>query len=155
MKQYDWLAGDSAPEDYTMEVIQGDFIYPDGGSLYVPAKASLHPGWGTAASSHVVGPDLKPLPNRLDITFFSFAENQFYRGSFELPYEEIHELFEKGYDRKLNRGHITFSDIVVGIAPGGSVAVWVQGPDKTTEIFFGQAENTEVPWNRLTKNETK
>ena len=39
---------------------------------------------------------------------------------------------------------------MVGVAPGGAVAVWLEGVDKTTEVFFGQAEKVEKDWGSLT-----
>src|SRR5690625_7350708 len=91
-------------------------------------------------SSHIVGPDLKPLPDRLDIKFFSYTENQFYHGKFELPYDDIRRLF-KEWDRLNDRP--AYNRIMTGVAPGGAVAVWLTGQVKTTEVFFGKAEPVE------------
>src|SRR5690625_6866949 len=63
-------------------------------------------------SSHIVGLDLKPLPDRLDIKFFSYTENQFYHGVFELPYERILSLFSEG---SLNKEDPTYYRIMVGV----------------------------------------
>lgn len=152
MDKFNWQASESGPKGYPMEVVSGYFYFPEEGSLYVPNGVTLHNGWGLGRSSHLVGPELKPLPNRLDITFFSYTENQFYRGQFALPYETILALFQAGYYSPKEGEHITYRRIVVGIAPGGAVAVWLVGIDRTTEVFFGQAEPAEVDWRRVIDN---
>jgi hypothetical protein len=140
--EFDWYATESAPDHYPMEIIRGTFIYKgksDG--LYIPSGGTLNNGWGTSISMHVVGPDKKPLPDRLDINFYSYAEKQFYRGSFDLPYEEILALFRQAnIDRP---GKPYYSSIMVGVTPGGTVSVWVNGAF-TKEVFFGQAEKYDM-----------
>lgn len=141
--KFDWKATESGPEKYLMQIIDGAFRYhgdPGGDGLYVPSGAALYEGWGIMRSSHNVGPDLKPLPDKLDITYFSFAENKFYQGSFDLPYENILSLFRKGVAD--NKGEPTDFRIMVGVAPGGSVAVWVMN-EGVKEVFFGKAQKIE------------
>ncbi|MCP4464074.1 MAG: DUF2931 family protein [Planctomycetaceae bacterium] len=136
-----------------MEIVSGSLFYHDGsGSLYVPNRVALHNGWGKGRSSHVVGDDLKPLPNRLSITFFSYTEDQFYRGKFDLPYDKILELFQTGFYSPNEGGQITYDVIVVGVAPGGVVAVWLWGINRRTEVFFGEAEKVEGDWKRIINN---
>jgi len=150
--KFDWLASESGPEGYVMQVVKGDFIYPDGGSLYVPNGNTLDNGWGDGWSSHVVGPDLKPLPKSLSITFFSYLENKFYQGEFDLPYERIVKLFTDGYYSPKEKKKITYTEITAGITPGGSVSVWVTGIDKTTEVFHGKANEADVDWKKVLNN---
>jgi len=150
--KFDWKATESAPKYYPMEIVKGDFYAPDGYSLYVPNKKTIHKGWGNSISSHLVGPDLKSLPNKLKITFFSYTEDQFYHGEFDLPYEEILKLFTEGYFSPKEEGHTTYFEINAGVAPGGTVSVWLGGIDKTTEVFSGQAEKTDVDWKVIIDN---
>ncbi len=175
MDKFDWGASESAPEEYPMKVITGTLTYKgQSNGLYVPNRVFLHHGWGRGRSTHVTGPEFKPLPERLEIKFFSYAENQFYVGSFELPYEKILALFRKGYyspDARSRRGlqnddeyrkrhrkmgladdHSPYDGMLVGITPGGSVAVWVTGSGATTEIFFGQAEKVDMDWKLISSN---
>src|SRR5690606_26482489 len=97
--------------------------------------------WGQMVSSHLVGPDLKPLPDRLEITFFSFLENQHYQGTFDLPYDDILAMFREGENPE---GDPTYDRIMVGVAPGGTVAVWLMGVAKTTEVFLGKADPVDL-----------
>jgi hypothetical protein len=140
--KFDWLAQESAPREFPMRIIDGTFYYHGlNHGLYVPTAASITPGWGMGRSAHVVGDDFKALPDRLDVRFYSFWENKLYRGSFDLPYEKILMLFNEGV--ALDKEHPTFRNIVVGVAPGGAVAVWVSGRE-AREVFFGQAEPYEA-----------
>jgi len=153
MTKFEWQATESAPKNYPMEITSGSLIYHDGsGSLYVPDGATIHHGWGKGISSHVVGEDFKPLPSRLRISFFSYTEDQFYRGDFELPYEKILALFQAGFYSPNREKKTTYKKIVVGVAPGGAVSVWLWGYERRTEVFFGQAEKTEGAWKHFTND---
>jgi len=140
--EFKWHATDSAPKHYPMEIRQGTFLYHDkSGGLYIPTGATLRSGWGEMVSDHVTGPAKKPLPDALDVYFFSYAENQFYHGKFDLPYDKILELFRAGVEERPERP--IYNGIMVGVAPGGAVSVWVKGR-RTTEVFFGQAEKVGI-----------
>src|SRR5690625_8041345 len=69
--KFDWKATESAPKNFPIQIINGTFIYhgrSDGAGLYVPSGGLLGTGWGELSSSHTVGPDRKPLPDRVKIT---------------------------------------------------------------------------------------
>jgi len=142
--EFEWDATESAPEQYPMEIIKGDFIFKDEASngLYIPSGGTLIEGWGNPVSSHITGAKFKPLPDRLKITFFSYTEKQFYQGEFKLPYDDILDLFQQGVAN--NPKHPTASRIMVGVAPGGAVSVWVIGSGDRIEVFFGQAKKIEL-----------
>lgn len=145
--KFEWLATESAPKHYPMKIIQGTFIYhgEKEEGLYIPSGGNLDVGWGRPISNHVVGERLKPLPDRLKITFFSYAEMQSYKGEFDLPYDKILALFREGVAADKDNPH--YSRIMVGVAPGGAVAVWVVGFN-TVEVFFGYAQKVEVDPSR-------
>ena len=150
-KKFKWQATESAPRGYVMEIVGGSLSYHDGsGSLYVPDGTTIQGGWGLGISNHVVGDETKPLPNKLTISFFSYLENQFYQATFDLPYDNILKLFQDGYYSPNEGKHITYHKIIVGVAPGGAVSVWLLGFNKITEVFYGEAEKADLPWSRLT-----
>ena len=151
-EKFDWKATESAPEYFPMEIVRGYFHAPDGSSLYVPNKKTIHHGWGNSISSHLVGDDLKTLPKSLEITFFSYTEDQFYQGDFSLPNEEITKLFKEGYYSPKIKKEVTYFEIIAGVAPGGLVSVWVAGIDKTTEVFIGDAKKIELEWSEIIDN---
>ena len=150
MDKYDWRANESAPEGYPMEVVSGSFYFANNkGSLYVPPYKTVQNGWGHGVSIHVTGADTKPLPNRLYLRFFSYTENQYYEGDFALPYDTISQLFKKGYYSQADKGDVTYSEITAGMAPGGGVAVWLNGLDKRTAVFYGYADKVDSKWGEL------
>ena len=140
--EFEWHATESAPEHYPMEIRQGTFYYKgqDQG-LYIPSGGTLYAGWGEMNSMHVTGPDKKPLPDRVEVTFFSYAEKQFYHGKFDLPYGQILALFREAYKEDPDDPY--YNGIMVGIAPGGAVSVWLKGA-RIKEVFFGQAEKMDI-----------
>lgn len=146
--KFEWDATESAPKHYPMEIIDGDFIYKGEASrgLYIPSGGTLTAGWGKPISSHVTGEKYKFLPDRLKITYFSYAENQFYHGEFKLPYDRILALFKEGV--AANTEHPVYSSLMAGIAPGGAVSVWVIGSGGYIEVFFGLAEKIDMEPSR-------
>lgn len=140
MTEFTWSATESAPKDFPMEIIKGTFLFKgEEHGLYIPDGGTLTGGWGNSISSH--GSITHGLPDRLDITFFSYAEKKYYHGKFELPYDRIVELFQQGVET--NKEHPSYSKLMAGIAPGGVVSVWVKGK-YAVEVFFGQADEVDL-----------
>lgn len=151
--KFDWTSSEGAPKLYPMELISGSFMLEGGGALYIPNGATLHNGWGRGASNHIVGEDLKALPNRLVVSFFSYTENKFYSGDFTLPYKKILALFQAGHFSPNANGEIvTYGKIVAGFAPGGAVSVWLISYDRTVEVFFGYAKEEPGNWKSIIDN---
>ncbi|PID68917.1 MAG: hypothetical protein CR968_00440 [Flavobacteriia bacterium] len=143
-KKFDWLPTECAPKPYPVEVNYGSFSLDGEIVAFIPSGGrTVKNGWGKIGSTYLVGEDFKLVPNHLDIIWISFAENQFYKGSFELPKEKMLELFEKGFINRLGKQE-TYSRIVCGMAPGGVVAVWLLGAGKTVEITHFKAEKTDM-----------
>ena len=142
--EFDWYAVATAPRDYPMEVISGIFYYKgEDHGLDIPSGGTLNVGWGESASAYDVGPKFKPLPDRLEVTFYSYAEKQIYKGNFELPYDKILSMFQKRQTEFPDR---PYRSVLLGIAPGGVVAVWLYGGG-VKEIFFSHAEKAEISLN--------
>ena len=139
---FKWYAVATAPRDYPMEVIGGEIIYKGGGgSSPIPYGGTLTTGWGKSASGYSGGPENPPLPDRVKITFYSYAENQSYQADFALPYDIILAKFQQQPKEHPNESN--YDQILLGIAPGGAVSVWLDGM-RTIEVYFGQAEKIEL-----------
>ncbi len=137
-----WYAVATAPRDYPMEVIGGEIIYKGGGgSSPIPYGGTLTTGWGKSASGHSGGPENPPLPDRVKVTFYSYAENQSYQADFALPYDTILAKFQQQPKEHPNESN--YDQILLGIAPGGAMSVWLDGM-RTIEVYFGQAEKIEL-----------
>jgi hypothetical protein len=152
MTEFDWLASEGAPENFPMEILNGTFHFKSGGGVYVPSGALLYKMWGKYRSTHVSGPALKPAPSKLSITFFSYTENKFYQGEFDLPYDKILALFQQAYYSTKQRGETRYDTITAGVSPGGGVAVWLNGLNRNTQVFYGKAQEVDLDWSVKTKN---
>ncbi|AXT53808.1 DUF2931 family protein [Aquimarina sp. BL5] len=151
-KKYDWLPTECAPEIYPVRIHEGYLITKDGSSIEIPnGGRTVQNGWGQIGSTYIVGDELKPIPQKLKITWISYAENKFYSGDFDLPSEKMSQLFEKGFlDRRNKKDN--YSRIVVGLAPGGIVSVWMLGSGSTVEIAQFVAQETDMKINDLVPN---
>ncbi len=138
---FKWYSVATAPKDYPMEVISGTFFYRgrDVGDM-IPSGGTLRQGWGKQSSAYVKGPEIPPLPDRVSVKFYSYAENKFYKADFALPYDDILAKFQEQSKQEPDLPYDTF---LLGIAPGGAVAVWINGA-KTIEVYFGQAEEIQL-----------
>ena len=104
------------------------------------------PDWGCAAGYESCS--MEELPQNVDMVWLSYKEDCFYRLKTAIDYEKIAKLFREGFDERVPNGevrHKTYDTIVVGIAPGGVVVLWVgYGYLPLTEIGRYQAEKIEL-----------
>ena len=100
------------------------------------------PDWGCAAGYESCS--MEELPQNVDMVWLSYKEDCFYRLKTAIDYEKVAKLFREGFDERVPNGevrHKTYDTIVIGIAPGGVVVLWVgSGYLPLTEIGRYQAE---------------
>lgn len=145
-ERFDWLPSECAHKQYPMKLIRGNLVLKDGSSLYVPAKAIIHNGWGELGSTHVVGENLKPLPVKLTATWFSYAEDKFFAGQFLLPYDIILDQFRKMISPSTGKSPTSFR-IFIGFGPQGAVSVWVATEGRqVAEVGSYRATEVAVDW---------
>ena len=140
--EYEWGISVNAPIGYPIHVYAGRV-----GSEYITSDlwcSTEEPDWGSAYVNE--GNDPKELPKDIDIVWFSFIENCFYNLQASLDYEKIEKLFKEGFEQRIRYGelrHTTYDGLVVGLAPGGTVVVWVgKGYSPITEVGRFQASRT-------------
>ena len=140
--EYEWGISVNAPIGYPIHVYAGRV-----GSEYIMSDlwcSTKEPDWGSAYVNE--GNDPKELPKDIDIVWFSFIENCFYNLQASLDYEKIEKLFKEGFEQRIRYGelhHTTYNGLVVGLAPGGTVVVWVgKGYSPITEVGRFQASRT-------------
>lgn len=146
MDRFDWLVTECAPAGFPARIVGGDLFFEDGSSLYIPARRVVNNGWGATGSIHIAGDDLKPAPVRLEVTWLSYTEDRFYRGAFDLPASLLLALFRSGLPSPRDGRHITYDRVVVGVAPGGAVSVWMGAQRVVTEVAVFRASEADVPW---------
>ena len=100
------------------------------------------PDWGNAFGYESTSMD--KLPKNVDMVWLSYKEDCFYRLKTAIDYEKVAKLFKEGFDERFSNGkmnHTTYNTVVVGIAPGGVVVLWVgKGYFPIKEIGRYQAE---------------
>ena len=137
--EYEWGISVNAPIGYPVHVYAGKV-----GPQYITSDlwcSTEEPDWGSAYAKE--GNHPKELPKHIDIVWFSFIENCFYNLQAPLDYEKIEKLFKEGFEQRIRYGelrHTTYDGLVVGLAPGGTVVVWVgKGYSPITEVGRFQA----------------
>ena len=113
------------------------------GELYSKTR---EPDWGNAMGYE--SRSMEELPQNVDMVWLSYKEDCFYRLKTAIDYEKVAKLFREGFDERVPNGevrHKTYDTIVVGIAPGGVVVLWVgYGYLPLTEIGRYQADKIEL-----------
>ena len=139
--QYQWRVSANAPVGFPATIYYGDLNGSD-----IRGDGVMNNGWGLSGSA-TTGSNV--LPKSLDLVWFSYLENQFYKGQFTLDQKKIKDVFEEGYKDDILEGIETFHDFhfVVNVAPGGTVALWMKGLGNfQKEVGFFKAEKTDIKW---------
>lgn len=144
MDKYDWFPTESALKQYPMKIVRGDLILSDGTSIYIPDGKVFNNGWGNFGSTHITGEQFKLLPAKLEILWFSFVEDKFYLGSFDLPIAQLEQAFKQGFINPHNGEKSTYDSIITGLAPKGNISVWIAGAGIVQELVRFQAQAIEL-----------
>jgi len=153
MDKYEWLPTESSYEKFPTSIINGDLIFDDGTSIYIPSSKTVNNGWGELGSTHIVGDRLKPLPTQIRISWFSYAEDKFFTGNFPMPFEKISDLFKKGLQSPVTGEKITYGNIIVGVAPAGKISIWLMADGEVLLVASFKANETKMDWKSITENE--
>lgn len=146
---YNWLAQSNSPKGYPAQFVYANISYGSDSITAVPSVRSQHMPWGSGGGLRIVGPDRKQVPTRLSLAWMSFSENQFYAGDFRLPGADIERLFQiEGPDPRgvTDRGT---RFVVVGVAPGGTVSVWVSTKSRQVEVAHFRAQRADFSMSDL------
>ena len=142
--EYEWGVAVNTPIGYPIRFYAGRV---GGMSIIGELYSELRePDWGCAAGyeSH----SMDELPKSVDMVWLSLKEDCFYRLKTAIDYEKVAKLFREGFDERVPNGevrHKTYDTIVVGIAPGGVVVLWVgSGYFPIKEIGRYQADKIEL-----------
>ncbi|OAB78233.1 hypothetical protein ULVI_12205 [Cochleicola gelatinilyticus] len=149
MNTYEWTPTNTAPQNYPVYVSKGLFKGTDGSVIKTPDKRTLYFGWQQTGSVYLSGPDKKSLPNSLEATWFSFAEQKYYTINLTLPVRDMEEYFTEGFVNPRTGNTETFTTISYGIAPGGLVVVWLVGTAHRVEIASGKGTVIAMEFDTL------
>ena len=138
--EYKWGVAVNTPIGYPIRFYAGRV----GGMSIIGELYSIteEPDWGCAAGYE--SRSMEELPQNVDMVWLSYKEDCFYRLKTAIDYEKIAKLFREGFNQRVPNGeirHATYNTVVVGIAPGGVVVLWVgKGYFPIKEIGRYQAE---------------
>lgn len=149
--EYKWLPTACADYNYPMQITDGKFIFKSGAFAPIPNKKIISNGWGEEGSIYMIGNHLKPIPEKMMISWFSYTEDKFYSGAFDLPYERMNSLFEEGFIDPVDGKKTTYDMIMVGLAPEGEISVWLSG-GITAEVGNFQAKQANIDWREILDN---
>ncbi|GHH59403.1 DUF2931 family protein [[Pseudomonas] boreopolis] len=144
-----WRLGFLAPpymeawtEDAVIEDVRGRvFTRYDSGTVaigYSGDPAGWPKTYSIGAGRHVIGAD---LPKRIYVRWQSLVEPQTYRITLEIP-ESVRKLMMTKADSLAVPGRYDYQNaVVIGLAPGGWVKVWVRNPGgEGVEVLCQHAE---------------
>ncbi|PIF70600.1 DUF2931 family protein [Flavobacterium sp. 2] len=152
---FSWGVGVTAPREYPVEIHRGYLGNENKMIAEFINIGLIQYGWvydGEALSGG------NEIPTHLSLTWISYGEKKFWKIETAIDkttQDKIQKLFEEGYIRKERNGelsHITYKKITVGLAPGGTVVLWLSGLNKKVEIAHYQAVETFVSVNEFYRN---
>lgn len=142
-----WRGSMSNPEAYPVQLYKGifllanderyEFTFNESNTVNYKAK------WGEDGGN--TDKKTMALPKALDLTWYSFAEDTFYRVNTPIDYHKLQTLFNAPYAEK--RGNKTtqenYNSVIMGFAPGGIVVVWA-GSSGRRQIEIGRYSAEKV-----------
>ncbi len=128
-----WAAGCSAPSEFPVRLLTGQFICIENKSVRLPISVFIGGQWGWS-SSHHAPESAFPLPDSLRVTWFSFRERKFYSLDTDLNSLPIKAIFSAGYIDPIEQKRKDFDEIRVGLAPAGYIVLWASGNGLSIEI---------------------
>ncbi|WP_394772868.1 DUF2931 family protein [Flavobacterium sp.] len=157
IEKFEWFAETSGDESCPVEVISGSFILSDKTEGWIPSGQYLNDSWGSSSSgTMVVGDDKKKVPERMKITWFSYAENKFFSGDFELPQKEIYDIFKKDYGNSIGMDGVEYKNeyntLTIAFAPQGIVTLWIGGFGNKEIGTYQANEIFDIEWSSFSKN---
>ena len=123
-----------------MTIQFGAFVRSDGNTFPVPSGHFLQGNWGQSGISWSVGDENQPAPDSLEILYFSYTEDKFYKGRFALPQQHIHELLKTGFYDTDDKRHVAYTELTVCVLPKGVVVVWLSGSGK--QVLIGRFQGS-------------
>ncbi len=147
-KTFGWSVSVTAPRNYTTEVHKGYFSGTDKFISAIYNMGAQGNGWceeGTTGAGSG-----NTIPSKLTLTWVSYAEKKFWKIDTLIDSVKILHLFEEGYmntDRTGVTSRVTYKQIIIGLAPGGIVVLWLAGDNRRVEVGRYQAKETSVDVN--------
>ena len=152
---FGWSASVTSVLDYPIEVHKGYLATKKEFITAFRNNGVEDDGWDVDGQTGASGG--KIIPTLVSLTWVSYAEKKFWLlDEAALPSDKILKLFQEGFyneDRVTKKQvHQTYKHILVGVAPGGVVVVFLTGLWHRVEIGRYQAKETFVDVNEFYDN---
>ena len=142
-ERFSLVAGPAAAEGYPMEVAEGRFITSDGKGFTIAPKF-LEGDWALSHTSYVTGDGTSPVPDSLEIRWFSYPEDKFYEGRWLLPQKHLYDLLKQGYWNADAKRAETYKSFTVCLLPKGVAVVWLTGEN---QVLVGRYQGQAVEFD--------
>jgi len=156
-EKFEWLPVVSGDKICPVEIVNGSFVFSDETSSSIPIGEYLNGDWGISNGTMVVGDDFKKVPKQMLITWFSYAENKFYKGNFELPQKTIYDILRKDYGKSMmpdgSEYQNEFTRLLIGFAPQGLMTLWISGLGNKEIGTYQATETSDIEWSNFHKGE--
>ncbi|PKQ62960.1 hypothetical protein BZG01_16380 [Labilibaculum manganireducens] len=141
----EWRLGVNAPKYYPIIVASGS-LSNGRKSAPLTTRADVNDGWGQSglemSTSYFI-------PNKLSVKWFSYAEDKFFGGSFDLPEDTLRTLMKQGFKRP-NGSIKGYVYLYVNMYPQGGIALWAEAPgSRIVEIGHFQAKEIDYDWKSM------
>lgn len=138
MNNYKYYISGSAHSLYPTETHFGLFSLEDGSYAEIPQQYPFNGPWGEVVVENVSVREELPSPVLLELTYLSVIEEKFYYLSIPINASEIGRIFAKPEFQDQQ----TPSNLIVGMAPFGDVAIWFGNRHK--KLLLGWLQGNEV-----------
>lgn len=148
-KKQVWAGAVVAPKEYPVEIYNGALSSNEYAYNFGPIYGILKQGWSSSGKS--MGRPDTPIefPDELKMTWYAIQEQKFYTGNWKLDKEQISKVWQEGSLNVKTGTKEEFETLIVGLAPGGNVALWAEGARQVLLATF-QAHDTTI--NKETAN---
>ena len=138
---YEILVSGSALEKNPTELFFGLLYYEGEEALEIPARYPFKGEWGRPLSTQLLERDRYPIPYKIEMIWLDIPEGRFYSVEDDLPVSSIENLWQA----EDQDGNGIYRYLIVGMAPGGNIALWGYGPKKSSLIGTYAGTPAEIP----------
>ena len=139
-------AAPASADGYPTRLIEGYFKRFDGQTFHVPSGYYIAGSWGASGTAEVSGDEHQPAPDSLYLQWFSYAEDKFYEGHFQLPQRRMYDWLKAGWYNNDKRKTDTYDELTVCLVPGGVAVVWLGGDQMKQLVGRYQAQAIPYDW---------
>lgn len=153
--RYHWSIAVSAPERYLMIDLDSYFSQYNGNHFSMlhfnhhrESHKVIHTGWGER-SFYSDASTYGFLPQTFSMAWYSLVEDRFYRAAFTIPQDTLDVLLEQWEDKLSSPDKEEDITFIVGVAPCGTVVLWVNRWGQQAELARYRAEISSPDWNKV------